>query len=219
MIGIKLLIPQAPRNWIEIYDPFFFQRLEHKNEKEQQKLWEELNLLYENEVCNNCNPLYSRICTLCKLEFVTPNQAHKHFAGYQHRLTRAKIRGLPLPANPKECKVCELIFASVKNLTKHLKSKTHKDKVLQPQFHCDTCNADFKNKKQLNKHKRSNKRHMELSSLCPVIDKTYFCDLCNKSFKNSRQLNKHKRTNKTHKKLAAKTDLKLKINAKKTLIL
>ena len=161
MTAIPLIIPKAPVEWIEENDPYFYERLKDLSLKEKQKHREEVNLMFDHSQCKGDNPLFCRICTICKLEFPTAHQAHNHYSTFEHKLERARQKGLPLPVNPLFCKVCDKLFASKRNFTKHLKTKLHIEKLSTPTFFCSICQSYFKNRAQLNKHRRTNKKHLK----------------------------------------------------------
>ena len=77
-----------------------------------------------------------------------------------------------------ECDVCEKVFQSPSQLTRHMRTHT-KEKP----YECDVCEERFRESHHLKDHMRTH-----------TNEKPYECDMCEKRFRQLTHLTKHRRT-------------------------
>ena len=87
-------------------------------------------------------------------------------------------KGVKRKRGGHECDVCEKVFRSSSDLTRHKRTHTKK----KP-YECDVCEKLFNDSGNLTKHMRIH-----------TNEKPHKCDVCEKCFSDSGNLKRHKRT-------------------------
>ena len=172
IISEPLSVPQAPLDWVlqnsEFRTPqLHYSYLEYLGEQKSEEYLFELNNYYD-VMTSPLQPISERCCWTCNLLFPDKKNQTKHFVSYNHKVAIAKKKNLPIPEDPRYCKLCNKHFKSEKLFKNHCKKKEHTDK-LNPSFHCEICNTTYKNRRQLNKHKRIGKTHQRLLAKIKTI--------------------------------------------------
>lgn len=117
------------------------------------------------------------------------------------KITRRRCMNNYLIDKETSCKICKLRFEYKYQLEKHLKTKTHIEKVngtyKDISLHCKICDIHCLSKALMEKHMNT-KKHIARLEAPPL---NLECKICNVKFKSQPHIKKHLETNK-HKKLA-----------------
>ena len=188
IFSIPLIFPEPTEEFIEQYYPYLEQDMRELSVKEKILKKEEVALMYDQR-CNADEPLFSRACITCKLEFDCRDEKMLHLRTYEHEVARCLKHCLPVPENPLICKICDTEFTTKAGKEKHLTSQKHQNKLNgndTTQTYCFLCDLECASPQNLKNHNGSK---MHIKEKARVTK--HFCSLCNKTFKRKQNLEYH----------------------------
>jgi uncharacterized C2H2 Zn-finger protein len=171
--------------------------------------WLEEVKLYDYMQVNIESPQGLRCCDYCQLGFTSATWMLMHFNTYDHKVARAKAKGLPIPPDPLYCSVCEFRAMSHRRMESHLKTSWHLSLLAKKEGrpvptderYCVVCDRGFCSITAC-------RNHMVTDTHLKVVAKksaeTFFrCEVCQNGFSTKQSLERH--NNSQHKTVVVKT--------------
>ena len=161
--------------------------------------------LYDFFHVNPKDPIANRSCSMCNVAFLTEGWRSIHLNSHAHQVTRAKVKGLPIPEDPLFCKTCNFRAFSHRKMEAHKNLYAHQRNIaiengLPPPTndrYCGVCDLDLSTAQAFKKHLTS-ARHLQR------VDKgLYSCVACDKAFATKQSLQTHLNSKK-HKTIVGK---------------
>ena len=117
-------------------------------------------------------------CEQCEANFKHQKYLNAHMLNVHGLDKKKEDYWQDIPKNFFQCEICKTRFIRKGDLKVHFKSKHTTQEMLK----CDQCTAEFKYKKNLERHKFEKHGEMDMSFKCPD---------CDKVFKHKRNMERH----------------------------